>query len=120
MHGFNASRAKRFALGRLPAGQMNKLEARYAEYLKAQEIAGDVLWWKFEPVRLVLAPRTTYTPDFLTMLADETLEFVEVKGHWQDDARCKIKVAAATLPFRFVAVKPLPKKDGGGWKREEF
>ena len=54
------------------------------------------------------------------MLADGTLECHECKGFWMDDGRVKIKVAASIYPFRFVAVKANPKKDGGGWKREEF
>jgi len=44
----------------------------------------------------------------------------EVKGFWQDDARVKIKVAADMYPFRFIAVKPRAKKDGGGWQTEAF
>ena len=48
------------------------------------------------------------------------MELHEVKGHWQDDARVKIKVAAEQYPFRFVAVKARAKKDGGGFSEEEF
>jgi hypothetical protein len=44
----------------------------------------------------------------------------EVKGFWTDDARVKIKVAADLYPFRFIAAQALPKKQGGGWKIEEF
>jgi hypothetical protein len=32
----------------------------------------------------------------------------------------KIKVAAALFPFRFLAVTAKPKRDGGGWREEEF
>lgn len=39
---------------------------------------------------------------------------------WQDDARAKIKIAAAMFPFRFVAVTVKAKKDGGGWNVEVF
>ena len=41
-----------------------------------------------------------------------------MKGHWEDDARVKIKVAAAMFPFTFIAVFAAPKKDGGGWRFE--
>jgi hypothetical protein len=37
------------ALGRLPAGAMNKTEALYAEHLRHEEQAGRVVWWKFKP-----------------------------------------------------------------------
>ena len=69
---------------------------------------------------LSLADNTFYTGDFAVQAADEVVEIHEVKGFWQDDARVKIKVAASLYPFRFFAVKPVAKKDGGGWKREEF
>ena len=55
-----------------------------------------------------------------TMLGDGTLECHEVKGHWEDDARVKIKCAAEKFPFRFVAMKPRTKKNGGGFECEEF
>ena len=58
-----------------------------------------------------------YTPDFLVILADGRIELHEVKGHWEDDARVKIKVAAAQKPwFTFVAVKWVK----GGWEYERF
>lgn len=48
------------------------------------------------------------------------MELHEVKGFWQDDARAKIKIAAAMFPFRFFAVKVKTKREGGGWDVEEF
>lgn len=80
-----------------------------------------MLWFAFEPHKLRLADRTFYTPDFGVLLMDGTFEFHEVKGHWEDDARVKIKVAAEQhWMFKFVAVRPVAKKRGGGWSREEF
>lgn len=108
------------ALGRLKVGQMNKTEAAYAETLKARVMAGEVAWFKFEGLKFRLADNTFYTPDFAVMLSDGAMEAHEVKGHWQDDARAKIKIAADLYPFRFVAVKAKTKKDGGGWAVEEF
>jgi len=86
---------------------MNSLEKRYSEELDLRLLAGEVLWWRFEPLKLRLANGTFYTADFLVMLADRTLEVVEVKGgHWEDDARVKFKVAAEQFPiFRFRAVQ---------------
>jgi hypothetical protein len=54
------------------------------------------------------------------MTASGEMEMHEVKGFWQDDARAKIKIAADLYPFRFIAVKVKPKKNGGGWETEEF
>lgn len=111
---------RNFALGRLKTGQMNKTEEAYAGRLKLLESAGQIQWFKFEGVKLRLADNTFYSPDFAVMLADGTLEMHEVKGFWQDDARAKIKIAADLYPFRFIAVKVKPKKEGGGWGVEEF
>ena len=52
------------ALGRLPAGRMNKTEAAYAELLAARAHVGEILEFKFESLKLRLADRTWYTPDF--------------------------------------------------------
>lgn len=108
------------ALGRLKAGAMNKTEQAYADRLRALEHAGEVLWFKFEGMKLRLADNTFYTPDFAVLASDGVLEMHEVKGFWQDDARAKIKIAAAMFPFRFFAVKVKAKRDGGGLDVEEF
>jgi hypothetical protein len=109
-----------FALGRLPVGAMNKTEASYDSYLRELTHAGEVIWHKFEAAKLRLADNTFYSPDFMVLPASGFLEMHEVKGFWQDDARAKIKIAAALFPFRFVAVTARAKKHGGGWAREEF
>ena len=108
------------ALGRLKTGTMNKTEAAYAALLESQKAAGEVAWYKFEAMKLRLADNTFYSPDFAVMLPNGELEMHEVKGFWADDARVKIKVAADMHPFRFIAVRVKPKKDGGGWAVEEF
>ena len=109
------------ALGRLPAGTMNRLEARYARHLEEEQRAGRVLWWKFEGIKVRLADKTFYTPDFAVLLADGTVEFHEIKGQWRDDARVKIKVAAEQYPlFVFRGVQAEAKVRGGGWKVETF
>lgn len=115
----NAQR-RMLALGRLKAGQQNKTEAAYEQHLEALKRAGDVLWFKFEGVKLRLADNTFYTPDYAVMKSNGQMEMHEVKGFWQDDARAKIKIAADLYPFRFVAVKVRAKKDGGGWDMETF
>jgi hypothetical protein len=107
---------KRYALGRLKQGQMNKTEAAYGRTLELRKAAGEVLWYRFEGVKLRLADSTFYTPDYAVMLADGSLELHEVKGFWEDDARVKIKVAAEMYPMRFVAVT----SKRGAWEFEVF
>jgi hypothetical protein len=106
------------ALGRLPAGTMNKTEAAYEQVLKHRLIAGEIQWYKFEGVKLRLAAATFYTADFFVMAADGLLEVHEVKGVWTDDARVKTKVAAAMYPFKFFGVQR--GKRNTGWVLEEF
>lgn len=106
------------ALGRLPAGTMNRTEAAYARHLEARKAAGEVAWFEFGTLSLKLAPSTHYRPDFLVMLAGGELEVHEVKGHWQEDAWAKTKIAAGRFPFRFVVVKARTRAQGGGWDVE--
>lgn len=116
-----AMRERLQALGRLKTGQQNATEAEYeANVLRPMLQAGEILWYRFEGVKLRLADNTFYTPDYAVMKADGQLQMHEVKGFWTDDARVKIKVAAGAYPFEFIAVQKQPKKHGGGWKVEAF
>jgi hypothetical protein len=110
----------RLALGRLPTGALNRSEQAYAAHLEAKKRAGLIDWYAFEALKLRLADNTFYTPDFAVMASDGVIELHEVKGLWADDARVKIKVAAALFPFRFKAMKARSKKAGGGWEVENF
>ena len=115
------------ARGRTPADKalgyeadgMNSLERRYAGYLETQRRAGKFLLWRYEALTLRLAKKTTYTPDFYTLLPDGRVVLHEVKGFWRDDARVKIKVAAQTFPeLEFVAVRWDSRAKS--WKWESF
>lgn len=102
------------ALGRLPAGQMNKLESAYAAHLELLKASGDILWWKFEPANLKLAPKTHYRCDFMVLNRDQQIEMHEVKGGYiTDDANVKIKVAASMYPFAFFIIR----KKGHFWTK---
>lgn len=117
--GFQA-KARKPAPGRAyhTEGILNETEYRYAMLLDDLLASGEIFVWEFEKVRLVLAPRTTYTPDFMVIRDDGTVEFHEVKGHWEDDARVKIKTCAEHFPyFTFIAAQPARE---GGWKVERF
>ncbi len=108
------------ALGRLKANQMNNTEAEYSQYLRVLQQAGDILWFRFEGIKLRLADKTFYTPDFFVLRSSFELEAHEVKGFMTDDAAVKIKVAAEMYPFRFVLVRKNAKKDGGRWKFQDY
>ena len=107
--------------GRVKVGELNQTEQRYYdEVLYPRMIAGEILWAKFEGFKLRLADGCFYSPDFIVMLKDGSLEAHEVKGYWEDTARVKIKVAAAMYPLRFIAISKATKANGGAWKTEEF
>lgn len=108
------------ALGRLKAGTMNKTEEAYCQHPELRKRYGEIVWYRFEGIKLRLADNTFYTPDFSVMLANGQMEMHEVKGYWTDDARVKTKVAADQYPFRVIGITKLPAKAGGGWKVEEF
>lgn len=115
---YTKSKKGLFALGRLKTGERNKTEQAYENMLKDMMVSGNILWYKFECLKLRLADNTFYTPDFFVMTGEGQLEAHEVKGFWQDDARVKIKIAADMYPFKFIAAKPKSKKNGGGWEIE--
>lgn len=111
------------ALGRLPKGQMNKTEQCFeAEIILPAVNSGEIAWYCFEGVKLMLAPNTSITVDFPVMLASGLIEMIDVKGAAgmvTDDGWAKLKIAAALYPFVFKTAIPKPKKAGGGWTIEE-
>lgn len=111
------------ALGRIKAGQMNKTEQAYGDALEMRRHAGEVLWYRFEGLKLRLADNTFYTPDYAVMLASGQIECHEVKGSpgiFTDDAKVKVKVAAEMYPFAFVVAYPIAKNRGGGWEFHRY
>lgn len=107
---------RRLARGRRHVtGRMNALEADYERTFLMGKPHG------FEQLKFRLADGTYLTPDFWVLGDDDVLEIHEVKGHWEEDARVKIKVAAEQFPWcRWMAFRRLAKKDGGSWVRERF
>lgn len=114
------SQKRLYALGRLKTGEMNKTERAYANYLETLKQSGEIKDYWFEAVKLRVASNAcTYTPDFMVLRADGTLELHEVKGSeriFTDDAKVKCKVVADMYPFRLlVAIKSKQ-----GWILKEF
>lgn len=91
--------------GRAVSKGMNKLEERYSNHLELLRKSGTIIEFLFQPVKLKLAGKTFYTPDFFVILPD-VVEVHETKGFMRDDAAVKIKVAAKMFWFwKFKLVK---------------
>jgi hypothetical protein len=98
-------------------GKMNPLEKNYADILEYRKLAGEIVTYRFEAMKFRLADKTFLTPDFMVTFEDR-IEFHEVKGFWEEDARVKTKVVAEMFPeFGFVAVQH---RKNTGWTYEEF
>jgi len=94
----------------------NNTERLYAQQLEMRKKAGEILDYRYEELRLVMANNTSYTPDFLVVFEDH-FEIHEVKGFWRPQARVKIKACARQFPwFRFIAIQYKKKQ----WRIEEF
>ena len=111
------SQASLNALGRLKRGQLNKLELAYQDHLEALKIAGEVLWYKFEGIKLRLADNTHITIDFAVLDKNSVIELHEVKGFMREDANVKLKVAAEQFPF---VIKLVKKGKSGSWVITEY
>lgn len=104
------------ALGRLHPTEMNQTEQRFADLLQLRMMAGEILWWEFEPMNLRLGVKCFYQIDFMVMLADRSLVAYEVKGRWMDDALVKIRTAAEKFPWPFIAARWIK----GEWEYRNF
>ena len=85
----------------------SKLEYQYAAWLEQEQREGTINVWWYEPIKLRLATKCFYTPDFLVQLPSNDMEFRETKGGFiRDDSIVKIKVAARLYRcFRFKMVQ---------------
>lgn len=99
----------------LPARRgMNGTETRYAQYLELRRINEEVAWWGYCVWRFRLADGAWYTPDFMVMLADGTLEIHETKGGFiREAAAVRLKVTSEA--YWLFPVK-LIREIKGGWQ----
>lgn len=91
----------------------SKWEEIYYNKLLGMAANGEIASVEYEPVTFKLAPRTTYTPDFLIVMPDGKIQIHEVKGFAREDAIVKFKVAAAKNPW---AVFVMIRKVKDSWK----
>lgn len=93
-------------------GQLGKMEQQWLNTLRTRSPQ----WIGVQCIKLIMAKKTTYTPDFWSLEKGQLIAW-EVKGHWEDDARVKIKMAASLYTFiEFWAVS----KKGGNFQLERI
>jgi hypothetical protein len=98
-------------------GVPNKTESLRLRELEVQKVAGEVLDFGFERLKLRLADGAWFTPDIDVVYPDRHVEIEEVKGHWREAAMVRIKVAAEQFPcFKFTALRRVK----GAWERQQF
>jgi len=122
-------------------GGMNETETAFAQQLEWLKRAGEIIGYKFEPMKFILAGNVegghnavTYTPDFMIVHPDY-FEFIDVKARgraktvvtqsgklrkkqWssmRDDARVKINIAAEMFPWFQWSVCY---REAGRWVKE--
>ena len=111
-------------------GVMNKTEEEFfADHISPRRIAGEIVetWYEIWSWRLTEKtpdgkPGIRYTPDFVVMLKGGQLVAYEVKGTGiatRADLN-RVKLAAHTIPIQFFVATKQTKKQGGGFKIEEY
>lgn len=101
-------------------GQMNQTEKKYAVILFVRKLAGEILDYRFESVKLRLADeRCWITLDFAVWYPDGIVELVDAKGPPpQEKTIIKMKVAADRYRGLYRIV--LERLIKGEWHRREF
>ena len=88
--------------------KMGKWEIAYSKYLDALIQNGEVKWYKNNHVRFLIGEGAWYTPDFIVVLPDNSVELHEVKGFEREAAIVRFKTAGMLYPhftWRMVTLK---------------
>jgi hypothetical protein len=101
---------------------MNRIEAAYNAHLEVLRQAGEIVDFRYERFKLILADKTTLTPDFAVLTNNGLIELHDCKGgFFPEHNRVKWKVAIDQFAwFTFVLVRQKLKREGGGWNLERF
>jgi hypothetical protein len=110
---------------------MNRHEKEFSIILESGKRIGEISWWGYEAIKLRLADRTWYTPDFFVipthleffvipthleagLRVSDSPKFIEIKGFKRDDAMVKFKCAREMFPW---ASFEMWSREGGSWNR---
>lgn len=80
------------------------LEADFARYLELAKNNGLIARYTYKGMKFRVGIGAWYTPDFNVQDNEGFYTQYEVKGHWREAAKVRIKSAALLYPFSFVAV----------------
>ncbi len=98
----------------LKPGEMNKTETRWSQLLDLKKRDGEILDYRYEPIKLRIGHNCFYTPDFMVVCADRFI-MQEIKGGWiEDDAMVKFKAAANLYPWFVWEMHQYKKRE---WRR---
>lgn len=90
----------------------NKTERAYAQHLENLKRTGAISAYWYEPWKIRIADNCTWTPDFVVINADGTIEWHDTKSWWakakkigiEEDALIKMKATAEMYPqFKVLA-----------------
>lgn len=91
---------------------MNKTEKAYLRHLEHRKHLGAISTYWYEPWKIRIADNCTWTPDFVVINADGTIEWHDTKSWWakakkvgiEEDALIKMKATAEMYPqFKVLA-----------------
>lgn len=94
----------------------SKWEAEYGFWLATLLGVDAIAWWSYECFKLRLADGAYFTPDFPVLTSHGDLVMREVKGHWREAARLRVKVAASQFPWLRIEIIS---KQKGQWVNVE-
>jgi ribosomal protein S27AE len=119
-------RAKTMALKTIAdrEAEMNKTERKYKAYLETLKAAGEILFYRFEAIKVRLGNNCFWTPDFLVVDKEGFVELHDSKAFWkskgrvhiEDDARVKM-VVTASEEFPVFTVVAVWEQDGKWHKK---
>lgn len=96
--------------------KMNKWETAFGQLLDEKKRSGQIDDFEFEALSFKLARGARYKPDWVAWSGARVICY-EVKGHWREAARVRIKVAAHRYRWAsFVAVT----RKNQQWSEERF
>jgi hypothetical protein len=94
---------------------MTKPEKLWGLELRRQQEAGEIKAFVYEPFKMSLGERCTYTPDYVITLNDGTIRIDECKGPFiREDAMIKLKWVAQKYPEHIVRL--CQRLKDGRWK----